>query len=151
MSFLRYELELSTRSTVEADVFRLRGIRDSLTLTLCGLEMNVESLKEELVSLSNNHKKVRTPESRLLSLNTDVWVQMFTSAAFVLLQELEELRVQGTGSVNVEVDSVESADLMQVLEEVRQQYQTLMTNNKLELEKWFQSKVNRKFFLSRDG
>ncbi|XP_013865636.1 keratin, type I cytoskeletal 47 kDa [Austrofundulus limnaeus] len=109
---MKYELELSMRNTVEADVIRLRGIRDNLTLTLCSLETNVENLKEELVSLANTHKN-----------------------------ELEELRVQGTGSVKVEVDSAESADLTKVLEEVRQQYETLMKNNKLELEKWFKSKM----------
>lgn len=44
--------------------------------------------------------------------------------------------------MNVELDSAESADLTLILEEVRRQYQTLMENNKLELETWFQSKVS---------
>lgn len=47
------------RTTAEADVVRLRGVRDTLTLTISGLETSVESLKEELVTLTNNHKKVR--------------------------------------------------------------------------------------------
>uniref|UniRef100_A0A3Q3BD34 Keratin 99 n=1 Tax=Kryptolebias marmoratus TaxID=37003 RepID=A0A3Q3BD34_KRYMA len=109
---MKYELELSIRSTVDADVFRLRGIRDSLTLNISSLEMEVEHLKEELVSMTSSHKT-----------------------------ELEQLRVQGAGSLNVEVDSTESADLLKILEEVRLQYETVMKNNKLELEKWFQAKM----------
>lgn len=56
---------------------------------------------------------------------------------------MRELEIQQTGSVNVEVDSVESVDLTRVLEEMREKYETLVKKNKLELEKWFQSKVRR--------
>lgn len=59
-----------------------------------------------------------------------------------MLQEMHELKIQQTGSVNVEVDSADSVDLTKVLQEVREQYETLVQKNKLELEKWFQSKVS---------
>lgn len=58
-----------------------------------------------------------------------------------MLQEMHELRNQQTGSVNVEVDSAESVDLTQVLQEMREQYESLVQKKKQEVEKWFQSKV----------
>lgn len=53
------------------------------------------------------------------------------------------LRVQQSGTVNVEVDSTESVDLTKVLEEMREQYESVVVKNKLELEKWFKAKVRR--------
>lgn len=50
-------------------------------------------------------------------------------------------RIQQTGNVNVEMDSTESVDLTKVLDEMREQYEAVTAKNKLELEKWFQSKV----------
>lgn len=58
-----------------------------------------------------------------------------------MLQEMHELKIQQTGSVNVEMDNAESVDLTRVLEEFREKYETVVKKNKLELEKWFQSKV----------
>ena len=62
-----------------------------------------------------------------------------------VLQEMHQLQTQQAGTVNVEVDSPDSTDLTKVLEEMREQYETLMKNNKLELEKWYQSKVRCPF------
>lgn len=50
-------------------------------------------------------------------------------------------RIQQTGNVDVKVDSTESVDLTKVLDEMREQYEAVTVKNKLELEKWFQSKV----------
>lgn len=48
------------RSMVESDVFRLRGVRDSLTLSISELEMQIEGLREELAYIKSNHAEVRT-------------------------------------------------------------------------------------------
>lgn len=53
-------MELSMHMNVEADVSRLRGVRDSLTLAISDLYMHVEGLKEELVYMKSNHEEVRT-------------------------------------------------------------------------------------------
>lgn len=45
---------------VEADVFRLRGVRDSMTLNISDLEVQIEGLKEELVYMKTTHEEVRT-------------------------------------------------------------------------------------------
>ncbi|XP_071360982.1 keratin, type I cytoskeletal 19-like [Trachinotus anak] len=109
---MKHQIEMNMRTTVEADLLRLRGVRDSLTLTITDLQLQVEGLKEELVYMKSNHE-----------------------------EEMRQLRVQQTGAVNVDVDSAESVDLTKVLQEVREQYEAVVAKNKLELDKWFQSKV----------
>ncbi|XP_040891257.1 keratin 99 [Toxotes jaculatrix] len=108
---MKYQTELNMRTMVEADVLRLRGVRDSLTLTISDLEMQIEGLKQDLVYIKNNHE-----------------------------EEMRALRVQQSGTVNVEVDSTESVDLTKILQEMREQYEALVVKNKLELEKWYQAK-----------
>uniref|UniRef100_A0A3P8TTR1 Keratin 99 n=1 Tax=Amphiprion percula TaxID=161767 RepID=A0A3P8TTR1_AMPPE len=110
---VKYEIEANMRTTVEADVARLRGVRDGLTLTISDLEMRIEGLKEELQYMKKNHE-----------------------------EEMTQVRIQQSGNVNVEVDSAQSVDLTKVLEEMREQYESVMVKNKLELEKWFQAKVD---------
>lgn len=109
---LKYEMELNMKMSTEADVTRLRGVKESLILAKNDLEMQIEGLKEELMYMKRNHE-----------------------------EEMRLLRVQQTGTVNVEVDNAESVDLNKVLEEMREQYESVMQKNKLELEKWYQSKV----------
>lgn len=38
---------------------RLRGVRDSMTLAISDLEVQIEGLKEELVYIRSNHEEVR--------------------------------------------------------------------------------------------
>ncbi|XP_028454333.1 keratin, type I cytoskeletal 19 [Perca flavescens] len=109
---IKYETELNMHMMVEADVLRLRGVRDSLTLNISDLEVQLEGLKEELVYMKTSHE-----------------------------EEKRQLKIQQTGMVNVEVDSTKSVDLTLVLQEIREQYEAVVLKNKQELEKWFQSKV----------
>lgn len=47
-----------------------------------------------------------------------------------------------SGDVNVEVDArSDQADLSKVLEEMREQYESVMLKNKQDQEKWFNAKV----------
>uniref|UniRef100_A0A8C4PJ15 IF rod domain-containing protein n=1 Tax=Equus asinus TaxID=9793 RepID=A0A8C4PJ15_EQUAS len=86
----KYQTELGLRQLVESDINGLRRILDELTLCRSDLEAQVESLKEELISLKQNHE-----------------------------QEVNSLRSQLGDRLNVEVDAAPTVDLNRVLNETR--------------------------------
>lgn len=50
-------------------------------------------------------------------------------------------RAQNVGTVNVDMETTDSVDLTKTLQEIREQYESVVTKNKVELEKWFKTKV----------
>ncbi|KAK2874413.1 hypothetical protein Q8A67_021566 [Cirrhinus molitorella] len=109
---VKYEAEMNQRTIVEADSARLRRVLGEIKLSIGDLENQLTGLKEELQYLKKNHE-----------------------------EDLHSLREQQSGSVNVEMDCVSRTDLDKELQEMRSQYESLIEKNRMEAERWFQSKA----------
>uniref|UniRef100_A0A8C8RLI1 IF rod domain-containing protein n=1 Tax=Pelusios castaneus TaxID=367368 RepID=A0A8C8RLI1_9SAUR len=110
---LKYETELGLRQNVEGDINGLRPLLDQLTLARSDLEIEFESLKEELISLKKNHE-----------------------------EELRGLQPQSSGDVSVEVNASPGFNLTERLNELRHEYEQVIENNRREVERWYETQVN---------
>ncbi|PNI34048.1 KRT13 isoform 3 [Pan troglodytes] len=75
------------------------------------LEMQIESLNEELAYMKKNHE-----------------------------EEMKEFSNQVVGQVNVEMDATPGIDLTRVLAEMREQYEAMAERNRRDAEEWFHAK-----------
>nr|AFM85801.1 keratin, type I cytoskeletal 42 [Callorhinchus milii] len=112
---IKYNSELVIRQGVESDIEGLRRVLDELTMTKSDLEMQIERLKEELIYIRKNHE-----------------------------EELKILRSQLGGTISVDVEAKPKVDLVQILTEMRQQYELLVAKNRKEAEDWFKQQVEVK-------
>ncbi|XP_008054018.1 keratin, type I cytoskeletal 39 [Carlito syrichta] len=108
----KYDAETSLRQLVEADINALKQILNALTLTKADLEAQVQSLKEELLGLKNNHE-----------------------------EEINPLQCQLGDRLHIEVTAAPSIDLNWVLQEMRCQYESIMEMNRKDVEQWFNAQM----------
>ncbi|XP_068118030.1 keratin, type I cytoskeletal 12-like [Hyperolius riggenbachi] len=109
---MKYENELALRQSVEGDINGLRRVLDELTLARSDLELQLESLTEELAFLKKNHQ-----------------------------EEMNALK-GGTGHVSVEMDAAPGVDLTRYLNEMRTEYELLAEKNRKDAEEWYLKKSN---------
>ncbi|XP_066443713.1 keratin, type I cytoskeletal 47 kDa-like isoform X2 [Eleutherodactylus coqui] len=102
---MKYESELNLCKSVEADTNGLRKVLDDLTLSKSDLEMQIESLTEELALLQKNHDE-------------DTKSNQGTTA----------------GQVNVEMDAAPGKDLTKILNDMRSEYEALAEKNRKDAE-----------------
>uniref|UniRef100_A0A8C5QL38 IF rod domain-containing protein n=1 Tax=Leptobrachium leishanense TaxID=445787 RepID=A0A8C5QL38_9ANUR len=104
----KYEIELGLSNSILSDVTGLRRVLERLNIEKCDLDIQVQSLQEELQQMKANHE-----------------------------EEVTCLRAQLGQRVSVEVDAAPSKDLNRSLSEIRQQYENLMEKNMREVESIF--------------
>ncbi|XP_018412064.1 PREDICTED: keratin, type I cytoskeletal 19-like [Nanorana parkeri] len=109
---IKFENEQALRLLTEKDTIELRKAIDQLTLARAELEMQIEGLNEELVYLKKNHT-----------------------------EEVNEIRKQSSGSVDVEVDVAPTVNLGKAMEDMREQYAKMIEKQRLEAKFWFDKKL----------
>ncbi|KAH0626854.1 hypothetical protein JD844_002108 [Phrynosoma platyrhinos] len=108
---MKYENELFLRQSVEADINGLRKVLDELTLSKSDLEMQIESLIEDLTFLKKNHE-----------------------------EEIKGLQGAISGKVSIEMNAAPGIDLTTLLNKMRAEYEALAEQNRQDAENWFNEK-----------
>ncbi|XP_006889492.1 PREDICTED: keratin, type I cytoskeletal 27 [Elephantulus edwardii] len=108
---LKFENELALHQSVEADTNGLRRVLDELTMCRTDLEIQLETLTEELTFLKKNHE-----------------------------EEMKALQCAAGGNVNVEMNAAPGVDLTVLLNNMRAEYEDLAEQNRRDAEAWFNEK-----------
>ncbi|XP_067326132.1 keratin, type I cytoskeletal 12-like [Anolis sagrei] len=110
---MKYENEVFFRQSIEADINGLHKVLDEVILSKSDLEIQIESLIEELAFLKKNHD-----------------------------EEIRGLRGTTTRDINVEMNAVPGPDLTILLNKMREEYEALSEQNRQDAETWFIEKSN---------
>uniref|UniRef100_A0A8D0H3B3 Keratin, type I cytoskeletal 20 n=1 Tax=Sphenodon punctatus TaxID=8508 RepID=A0A8D0H3B3_SPHPU len=111
---MKYETELALKQNVENDIAGLLRVIDGLTLTRADLELQIEDMKEDMAFLKKNYD-----------------------------EETERLRRQLGGTVNVEVDAAPRIDLAKLMDNMRQQYESMAQKNREEAKEQFDIQIEK--------
>ncbi|XP_005394467.1 PREDICTED: keratin, type I cytoskeletal 9 [Chinchilla lanigera] len=109
---VKYEMERSLGQSVDADINGLQRVLENLNMEKSDLEIQYESLQDEMQALKKNHQ-----------------------------EEMSQLTGQSGGDVNVEINVAPSRDLTQILNDMRQDYEQLISRNRKEIEERYESQM----------
>ncbi|KAG8446697.1 hypothetical protein GDO86_014232 [Hymenochirus boettgeri] len=109
---IKFESELAIRLGAENDIAGLRKALDDLTINKSDLELDIETLKEELIYLKRSHE-----------------------------EELAASRGKAGGTVNVELDSAPPVDLSKIMADIREEYEAMAEKNRQEVETWYRGQT----------
>ncbi|XP_075415452.1 keratin, type I cytoskeletal 26 [Tenrec ecaudatus] len=120
---LKYENELALHQSMEADINGLRKALDDLSLCTSDLEIQCDTLSEELACLKMNHQ-----------------------------EEMKVLQRTAGGNVSVEMNGPPGVDLTALLDDMRAEYEDLAEQNCKDAEVWFNEKsASLKLQISKDA
>ncbi|XP_042332821.1 keratin, type I cytoskeletal 10-like [Sceloporus undulatus] len=105
---LKYDNEMALRQSVEADTNGLRKVLEEITITRGDLEMQIESLTEELEYIKKTHE-----------------------------EDMNSMKDATTGDINVEMNAAPGVDLTALLNKMRVEYEALAEENRQDIEAWF--------------
>ncbi|XP_049716921.1 keratin, type I cytoskeletal 23 [Elephas maximus indicus] len=105
---LKYENEQSFKKDLEVEVEGLRKTLDDLTIVTTDLEQEVEGMRKELILMKKHHE-----------------------------QEVEKQHAPNDFKVNVKVDTTPGEDLLKILEDMRQEYESIIKKKHQDLDTWF--------------
>ncbi|XP_075702373.1 keratin, type I cytoskeletal 17-like [Rhinoderma darwinii] len=105
------EMEVRLRNFVETDLHGLRKVLEGLNIERADLEMQLQSLQDELLQMKKHQE-----------------------------EDITALRNQLGARINVQVDAAPSVDLNRVLSKIREQYENLMDRNLKEVESIFNAR-----------
>ncbi|KAH0626855.1 hypothetical protein JD844_002109 [Phrynosoma platyrhinos] len=105
---LKYDNEVALRQSVEADTNGLRKVLEEITITRGDLEMQIESLTEELEYIKKIHE-----------------------------EDMNSMKGATTGGINVEINAAPGVDLTTLLNKMRIEYEALAEENRQDIEAWF--------------
>ncbi|KAM6174654.1 keratin, type I cytoskeletal 9 [Erethizon dorsatum] len=111
---VKYEMERSLGQSVDADINGLRQVLDNLNMEKSDLEIQYDTLQDELQALKKNHR-----------------------------EEMNQLTGQNGGDVNVEINVAPSRDLTKILNDMRQDYEQLISRNRKEIEEQYESQMTQ--------
>ncbi|XP_067876895.1 keratin, type I cytoskeletal 13-like [Heterodontus francisci] len=108
----KWESELMLRQSVEDDICGLQQLKEEYLQLQPELVNDIAALEEEIVLLKKNHD-----------------------------EDLKMLQQHKTQDIQVEVDTAPSVDMGVVLQELRDNYNTMVQNNQKDLDKWYKEQV----------
>uniref|UniRef100_A0A670ZJK0 Keratin 12 n=1 Tax=Pseudonaja textilis TaxID=8673 RepID=A0A670ZJK0_PSETE len=108
---MKFENELFLHQNVEADINGLKKVLDELSMSKSDLEIQIESLIEELAFLKRNHE-----------------------------EEMKNWQGTVAGDINVEINAAPGVDLTAILNKMRTEYEALAEQNRKDAETWFNEK-----------